>query len=83
MLTALDFTDAEKELLLPQLSNILDFVGQLNNVIVEDNHDMISQSNYTGNMLQTQENRREDFLNNIRHHVVDNMPELKTGLGRG
>ncbi len=30
MLTALEVTDAEKEAMMPQLSSILDFLGQLN-----------------------------------------------------
>jgi Asp-tRNA(Asn)/Glu-tRNA(Gln) amidotransferase C subunit len=83
MLTALEFTDAEKEQLLPQLSGILDLVGELNNVVVEDEDDATANSSYTGNILPAQENRREDFLSNIRHHIVNHMPELKTGLGRG
>lgn len=35
MLTALELTDAEKEVLLPQLSAIVDFVGQLDACIVD------------------------------------------------
>ncbi len=35
MLTALQLPDAEKEMLLPQLSAILDFVGQLDQCVVD------------------------------------------------
>jgi hypothetical protein len=36
MLTALDLIDAEKDAMLPQLSNILDFVGQVNSFEIQE-----------------------------------------------
>ncbi len=36
MLTALELTDAEKEILLPQMATILSFVGQLDSCVLDD-----------------------------------------------
>lgn len=80
MLTALELPDADKELLLPQLWAILDFVGQLEAYTLDDvSADKDMQGNAT-TALPVDEQRGPELLANIRHEIVNRMPHLKTGL---
>ena len=46
MLTALQLPDAEKETLLPQLSAIIDFVGQLDQCVLDGQEGQLSVETY-------------------------------------
>lgn len=83
MLTALELTEEEKVALLPQLSAILDFVGQLDQCVLDDEgSDATPELVYQPTALSAEPNRTPDLLVNIRHHIVNSMPHLKTGLSK-
>ena len=83
MLTALELTEEEKIALLPQLSAILDFVGQLDQCVVdEQSEDLAADLVYQPTAFPAEQNRTSDLLVNIRHHIVNSMPQLKTGLSK-
>jgi|GEM_PF-4418530 len=82
MLTALELPDAEKELLLPQLSAILDLVGELDSCILDGGEADLDIHGSATTALPVDAHRGPELLVNIRHEIVARMPHLKTGLVR-
>lgn len=80
MLTALQLPDQEKELLLPQLSSLLDFVSQLDQCVLDNEIEEEIATTYAPIALPNEGNRRDELLINIRHEIDTTMPRLKTGL---
>lgn len=77
LLIALELPEEEKERLLPELSSILDFVGQLSNCPVDDAYEDDHVVLWSMTQLPPQSWRTQEFLSNIRHHIKNNMPELQ------
>ena len=80
MLTALQLPAAEKEALLPQLSAIIDFVGELDQCVLDGQEHQKGTETYIPQTLPNEGERRTQLLANIDHDIVNSMPQLKTGL---
>jgi len=80
MLTALELPEEEKQLLLPQLSTLLDFVSQLDQCVLDNELGEETSANHAPTALANEGSRRDELLTNIRHHIDNHMPHLKTGL---
>ena len=83
MLSALNISDKEKEVLLPHLEQILWFVGQLENCDIEGVE--VSPSVHDDATLPCREGiedcgLREEFLANVQHPVHDGAIEIKSML---
>ena len=81
MLTALNLSDEQKEVMLPEIASILEIIDQLDACVLDSDpgeDTWIFADLPIG--LSEELLRRDEFIANIRHHIVHSMPELKTGL---
>lgn len=82
MLTALELTDAEKDVLLPQMATILAFVGQLDSCVLDDDLLLEEGLSESARSLPAEQNRWPELLANIKHAMINHMPQLKTSLAK-
>jgi hypothetical protein len=82
MLTALELTDVEKDVLLPQMATILAFVGQLDSCVLDDDLLLEEGLGESAQSLSAEQNRWPELLANIKHAMINHMPQLKTSLAK-
>ena len=76
-LVALHLRDAEKDILLPQLEQILAFVQQLDNCHIDTHLVEQQEGTMPSPCIPYEHHFSDEFMQNIHHTIHDNMPVLR------